>query len=99
MSGLRRPRLIGLACLLLAALTAAIAIGDHRAKQARQDKAELQAWYCAHEGTRCAGPSSERIERRWNERQVGYEAAVAILTACGVVCIARSRVSVAGDAA
>jgi hypothetical protein len=83
---------IGLACLFLAALTAAIAIGDHRDKQDRVNQAELDAWYCIHQDIRCGGRSPERIERRWNERQVGYEAAVAILTAGGVLFLALASI-------
>lgn len=88
---MRTLRLIGLACLALAALTAAIAIGDHHNKQARMNRAELEAWYCTHKGTRCDGPSADRIERHWNERQVAYEASVAVLTVCGLGCITFAR--------
>ena len=89
----RRTRLLGFACLLLAGLTAVVAVVDHHDKQTRVNQVELQAWYCTHKGTRCGGPSPERIERHWNERQVGYEVAVAILTACGVVCIALASIT------
>jgi hypothetical protein len=79
-----RRRWTGFACLLLAVVIAAIAVADHRNKQSRADHAQLEAWYCVHEGTRCGGPSAEGIERHWNERQIAYEAAVAILAGCGL---------------
>ena len=88
MIGIGRRRWVGLACLLLAVAIAAIAVVDHRNKQSRANHAELEAWYCVHKGTRCGGPSAERIERHWNERQIAYEGAVAILAACGLACIA-----------
>jgi hypothetical protein len=40
------------------------------------NRAELSEWYCVHKGTRCGGPSSARIEDRWQQRQVAYEVGV-----------------------
>jgi hypothetical protein len=84
--------------LLSFALAGAIAIGavaDHRWKKSRINRAELLEWYCVHQGSRCGGPSSTAIERRWNERQVGYEVVVAVLAggalAWSAVLAARRR--------
>jgi hypothetical protein len=67
----------------------ALAVLDHHVKTTRTNRAELLAWYCAHDGTHCGGPSAARIEARWNERQIAYECGVALLAAAGVVCITR----------
>src|SRR3954447_13159733 len=75
-----------LAIVLVAAaiLVGVVAVIDHRNKQARMNRAELAEWYCGHGGTRCGGPSSERIEAHWNERQWAYEIAVVALGAGAV---------------
>jgi hypothetical protein len=80
-------RLFGLALVVLAFAVGTIAIVDHRLKQQRINHAELLEWYCVNQGTRCGGPDPDRIERRWNERQVAYESTVVLLTLAGVVCI------------
>ena len=79
MPRLRRRVWIGLASFALAGIVGLVAIADHRHKSAAGDRAELAEWYCTHLGTRCGGPSSAAIERRWNERELGYEVAVTIL--------------------
>jgi hypothetical protein len=73
--------------MVLVAAAVLIGIGavvDHHAKQARINRAEIGEWYCLHRGTRCGGPSSDRIEARWNERQSAYEAVVVALGATAV---------------
>jgi hypothetical protein len=79
MEGLVRRHLLPLICFALAGLIGISAIADHRWKQARINRAELSEWYCTHRGTRCGGPSSEAIERHWNQRQVAYEVVVILL--------------------
>jgi hypothetical protein len=74
-----RRHLRPLACLALAGLIGVAAIVDHRWKQDRIDDAQLKHWYCVHLGTQCDGPSWRVIEKNWNERQVAYEVAVAVL--------------------
>ena len=87
-----RRHLLALVCLGAAGLIGVGAIVDRHVKQARIDRAELAEWYCSHQGTRCGGPSSDRIEARWNRRELGYEIAVGTLGALGVVLVAaRSR--------
>jgi hypothetical protein len=76
------------ALFLLAAAIALAAVGDHWYKQHRIERIELAFWYCRHEGTRCEAadrPLALGIERRWNERQVGYEVAVGITAAAAAV--------------
>jgi hypothetical protein len=90
--GVLRRLALPLACFAAAGVIGVAAIADHVKKQARMDRAEVGEWYCAHEGTRCGGPSSDSIESHWNERQVGYEVAVSVLGAVGVVAFARALV-------
>ena len=85
--GLRRFVLPAL-LFALAGLIGVGAIADHRNKSGRMNRAELLEWYCAHDGTRCGGPSSAAIERHWNERQIGYEAAVVILGSTAILLAA-----------
>jgi hypothetical protein len=86
MERLLRRHLVSIAVLALAGLIGLAAIIDHANKGARMDRAERLEWYCIHKGTHCGGPSSDRIESRWNERQWAYEVAVAAL---GVGAVAR----------
>jgi len=80
-----RRQLVSIVCLALAGLIGVGAIIDHRNKQARIDRAELSEWYCQHDGTHCGGPSSDKIEQHWNERQGGYEVVVAELSGFALV--------------
>jgi hypothetical protein len=83
----RTPRTVGVCLLLVAFLIGTAAVIDRGVKQSRIDHAELLAWYCAHQGTRCGGPSPARIEARWNKRQVGYESAAGVIAVFGVLFI------------
>jgi hypothetical protein len=76
--------------LLLASLLIGVAaIGDHHWKRTRMNRAELDSYYCTHRGTRCGRGNPDRIEAAWNERQLGYEIAVAVTAATGLVLLAR----------
>jgi hypothetical protein len=76
----------------LAGLIGLIAIGDHLWKQHRMNHAELLEWYCVNKGTHCGGPSSDAIERHWNQRQLGYEVAVVVIGGAAVaLAAARAR--------
>ena len=80
-----------LLCFALAAAIGLAAIADHRNKGSRLDKAEVLEWYCAHDGTHCGGPSSERIEAHWNERELGYVIAVSGLSGFAILLFAGRR--------
>jgi hypothetical protein len=82
---LLRRLALPIACLVLAGVVGLAAVADHRHKAARLNRVEISEWYCAHHGTRCGGPSSERIENRWNTRQWIYEGAVGGLAATALV--------------
>jgi hypothetical protein len=66
-----------------------IAVVDHRLKQSRVNHAELLEWYCAHRATRCGGPSADRIESHWSQRQVAYEWGIGLFALAGVVFLVR----------
>ena len=84
MGVLRRHRL-SIACYVLAGTIGVVAIADHRNKPRRIESRRAPEWFCAHQGTRCGGPSSDRIEEQWNERQWAYEIAVIGLAGFAVV--------------
>ena len=81
--------MLGFGLLLLAFVIGTIAVVDHRLKQSRVNHAELLEWYCTHTATRCGGPSADRIESRWNKRQVAYEWGIGLVTLAGVVFFVR----------
>jgi hypothetical protein len=80
---------IATACLLVTALVGVAAIVDHRVKQDRMDRAEVSAWFCAHDGSRCRGPSAQGIESSWNERELAYEGVIAVLSGCALLSFGR----------
>jgi hypothetical protein len=88
MHGVLRRHAPSWLALAVAALIGVAAIADHHWKQSRMDRVEVSEWYCRHVGTRCGGASSARLERRWNERQRGYEIAVAAVGGLALVRIA-----------
>jgi hypothetical protein len=77
-----------LALLAVAGVIGGLAVADHRWKQRRIDAVQVDEWYCSHRGTRCGGASSAAIERRWNERQLGYEIVVSALGAAALALAA-----------
>jgi hypothetical protein len=80
-----RRHLLSIVCFLAAGLIGVVAIADHGYKTRRIDRAEIASWYCAHDGSRCGGPSPYVMERRWNQRQLAYEAAVGVLGGLAIV--------------
>jgi hypothetical protein len=70
-------------------MTSGVAVVDHHEKGTRIDHAEVLAWYCAHDGTRCGGPSPARMEARWNQRQTAYEWGAALFGVAGLLCVIR----------
>ena len=87
MRTLAQAHLPTLVCLAAAGILGLAAVVDHSWKQRRIDRAQVAAWYCTHQGTTCGGESWRRIEYRWNRRQLGYEIAVASLTAFGLALV------------
>ncbi|HEY3542582.1 MAG TPA: hypothetical protein VGK79_08565 [Gaiellaceae bacterium] len=87
-----RRFLLPVALFVLAGVIGVIAVADHRWKQRRMNRVEVGEWYCVHFGTRCPRPSSATIERRWNDRQLAYEIAVAAIGGAAVFVAARRAV-------
>ena len=79
-----RPYLpLGATAILIAALVAALAVGDHHRNGRRSHRADVDAWFCEHRLTRCDAVKPETLELRWEVRERGYEAlfGVAVLAA------------------
>jgi len=78
------PRPLVLLLLVVLAMGVVVAFGyaDETHKQAAMNRLELHQWYCVHRGVQCGAGDPDRIERRWNERELGYQAALVAL-ACG----------------
>ena len=77
--GVLRNWRLAAACAALAAALCFVAVVDHRDKQRRIDRAQLDEYFCVHAGVRCGGPAWRTIEHRWQIRQYGYQAAVGVL--------------------
>jgi len=73
------------------ALIAVVAELDHSHKRAMGNAAQESEWYCAHRGERCDGPASNRIQHRWEQREIGYKAAFALVAVTGVVLLVSRR--------
>jgi hypothetical protein len=85
LSRFARRHVVALLCLLVAAAIAISATVDHHVKQVRGNRAERAKWYCDHRGTQCGGPSSERIEAHWNDREWVYGILFALFAGYGSV--------------
>ena len=69
---MRRLTVLVMALFILAAGDAAIAVVDHRHKNARMTPAAYEAsWYCAHDGQRCQERQAAEIERRMASQRTG----------------------------
>jgi hypothetical protein len=90
----RRLTILVVTLLVLAAGIAAVAVTDHRHKNARMVPASVASWYCEHRGQRGHEPQAENIEGAWQERErvyrVGFWAA-SLGGVGGLVLRVRSR--------
>ena len=90
-------RRFALTVVALAAIAVAVvAVTDHHRSRARSNRAQLAEWYCTHQGTRCGGPSSDRMHEAWENRELGYKVtegtlAGAALLAAGLIVLPRRR--------
>ncbi|MGH2933414.1 MAG: hypothetical protein ACRDL2_02730 [Gaiellaceae bacterium] len=73
-------------------MTGVAAIVDHQKKQTRIVSAELDDWYCSHDGTRCGGADPDGIEAHWNQRQLGYEITVSTLGGSALLLLGSAAV-------
>ena len=87
-----RLRLVVL-CIALsvaAIVVAIVAVTDHRRSRAGSNRAQLAEWYCDHKGTRCGGPSSERMHEAWENRELGYKVTEGVLA--GALLLGAGRI-------
>jgi hypothetical protein len=84
----RRGLVLVVAALALIAVVAEL---DHSHKGAMGNAAQVSEWYCAHRGERCGGPDSDRIQHRWEEREVAYKTAFALVALSGVALLVSRR--------
>ena len=79
--------------LTLIGAIAAAGVADHTFKVRRINQAQVSEWYCKHAQKRCGGPSSDGIENAWNQRERGYQIALAGVAAAGaaLTIVARRR--------
>jgi hypothetical protein len=85
-------RLVVLCIALSAAaiVVAIVAVTDHHRSQARSNRVQLAEWYCDHKGTRCGGPSSERLHDAWENRELGYKVTEGVLA--GALLLGAGRI-------
>lgn len=81
---LRTQLLLPLACYAIAGVVGMAAIVDHHLKQGRINEAQVSAYFCRVQHTRCGGTSWQRIEARWQSRQLTYEIVVIALAGIGL---------------
>ena len=72
MSRARRLTILVATLFVLAGAIAAVAVADHRHKNARMGPANVASWYCHNRGQRCQEPQAENIEGAWQERERVY---------------------------
>jgi hypothetical protein len=87
---------LALACVLAAAVVAAVAILDHRHKLGVENAQSVEAWFCNNgRPERCTGFDVDSYEQRWERRELVYEAGVVALGASalafGAAAAVRSR--------
>ncbi len=83
----QRWLLLALAALALVTVAAEL---DHAHKRSASNAAQVSEWFCSHRGERCGGPSSARIQHRWEQRERGYKTTFALLSAAAVVLLVRT---------
>ena len=72
MRQVRRATMLVVVLVLLAGGIAAVALADHRHKNARMGRADVANWYCQHRNQRCEEPRAETIEASWQQRERVY---------------------------
>jgi hypothetical protein len=68
----RRLTILVVLLFILAGGVAAVAVVDHRHKNARMGPADEASWYCHHDGQRCNEPQAAEIEEAWQHRELAY---------------------------
>jgi hypothetical protein len=87
---------LALACALTALTVGLVAVLDHRHKLGVENAASIETWFCAHgRPERCRDFDVSAYERRWERREVAYEAGFVVLgvsaLALGAAAALRAR--------
>lgn len=94
MATARRLTILVVSSFVLAGGIAAVAVADHRHKNARMGPANVASWYCENRGERCNEPQADDIEASWQRRERVYRVtfwAVSLGGASALVLRLRSR--------
>lgn len=89
-AAVRRLTVLVMALFILAGGVAAVAVVDHRHKNARMGPANVASWYCEHRGQRCQEPQSANIEEAWQHRELVYRVSFWALSLGGLTALVLS---------
>ena len=84
---MRRLTVLVMALFILAGGVAAVAVVDHRHKNARMGPANVASWYCQHRGQRCQEPQAAEIEEAWQHRESIYRVSFWVLSLGGLTAL------------
>ena len=72
---------------ILAGGVAAVAVVDHRHKNARMGPANEASWSCEHDGQRCQEPQAAEIQDGWHHRERVYRGSFWALSLSGLTAL------------
>jgi hypothetical protein len=81
-------RVLVVALFILACGVAAVAVVDHRHKNARMVHAYVATWYCQQDGRLCEKPQVAEIEGAWERRELVYRVSFWALSLGGLTALA-----------
>lgn len=90
LAAVRRLTVVVVVLVFLAGGIGAVAVADHRHKNAQMGPANVASWYCQHRGQRCQEPQSERIEAAWQRREQVYRVSFLAVSLGGMTALAVS---------
>jgi hypothetical protein len=83
----KRLTMVVVAAFIVAGGIAAVAVVDHRHKNARMGPADEASWYCHHDGQRCNEPQAADIEEAWQHRELAYRVSFWAVSLCGLTAL------------
>jgi hypothetical protein len=86
-------RWVGVVASIGIVIVTTVAAVDHVRKSHSIQRANVSAWFCNHQGTRCDKTNPDTIEDAWSRRERVYKAADVglFLLALGAVIAVRRR--------
>lgn len=87
LAAVKRLTILVVALVVLAGGIGAVAVADHRHKNARMGPANVASWYCEHRGQRCRQPQAERIEAAWQHREKVYRVSFWAVSLAGMTAL------------